>query len=72
MAMVTEARAGMPSHVSGDLLADRYALSHDELRERMSGNLCRCGAHNGIISAIQATYVEEAQEHDPRSVETAA
>ncbi len=72
MAMVTEARAGMPSHVSGDLLADRYALSHDELRERMSGNLCRCGAHNGIISAIQATYAEEAQEHDPRSVETAA
>ncbi len=72
VAMVAEARAGMPSHVSDDLLADNFPLSHDELRERMSGNLCRCGAYNGIISAIQATYADGAQEYDSRPVETAA
>ena len=32
------------------------ALDHDELRERMSGNLCRCGAHNGIVDAIAEVY----------------
>ena len=31
-------------------------LTHDELRERMSGNLCRCGAYNGIVEAIAETY----------------
>lgn len=58
--MMAEAERGVPSHVTDDLLADRYPLSHDELRERMSGNLCRCGAHNGIVDAIRATYVKEA------------
>jgi aerobic-type carbon monoxide dehydrogenase small subunit (CoxS/CutS family) len=36
-------------------------LSHDELRERMSGNLCRCGAYNGIVDAITEVYAEEAE-----------
>lgn len=72
VAMVAEARAGMPSHVSDDLSADSFALSHDELRERMSGNLCRCGAHNGIIAAIQSTYADEAQTDHALAVETAA
>ncbi|WP_447763785.1 2Fe-2S iron-sulfur cluster-binding protein [Sphingopyxis panaciterrae] len=62
IAMVAEARAGVPSHVSEDLSLDNFPLSHDELRERMSGNLCRCGAHNGIIAAIQATYAVEQQQ----------
>jgi len=52
--MAAEARRGVPSHVSADLAAD-VVLTRDEVRERMSGNLCRCGAHNGIIDAIQAT-----------------
>ena len=59
--MVEEAKRGVPSHVTGDLSADHYPLSHDELRERMSGNLCRCGAHNGIVDAIAATYAEAAE-----------
>ena len=59
--MVEEAKRGVPSHVTGDLAADYYPLSHDELRERMSGNLCRCGAHNGIVEAILATYREAAE-----------
>ena len=70
--MVAEARAGVPSHVSEDLLADSFSLNHDELRERMSGNLCRCGAHNGIIAAIHDTYADEVQEEIPLAVETAA
>ena len=72
LAMVNEARAGVPSHVSGDLMADSFVLSHDELRERMSGNLCRCGAHNGIIAAIHETCAEGVQEETSVIVETAA
>lgn len=52
--MAAEARRRVPSHVSADLAAE-VVLTRDEVRERMSGNLCRCGAHNGIIDAIQAT-----------------
>jgi xanthine dehydrogenase YagT iron-sulfur-binding subunit len=59
VAMVAEIRRGVPSHVTADLATETIALDHDELRERMSGNLCRCGAHNGIIAAIAETYVGE-------------
>ncbi len=51
VAMLEELRAGIPSHVSADLMA-RPQLSGDELRERMSGNICRCGAYSNIIEAI--------------------
>lgn len=57
--MASEARRGVPSHVSADLAAD-VILTRDEIQERMSGNLCRCGAHNGIIDAIQATMAPQA------------
>ena len=46
-----EIRQGIPSHVSADLGAPPQATP-DELRERMSGNLCRCGAYSNIIDAI--------------------
>jgi xanthine dehydrogenase YagT iron-sulfur-binding subunit len=59
--MVEEARRGVPSAVTQDLAADTIALSGEELRERMSGNLCRCGAYNGIIAAIAETCGEAAQ-----------
>ncbi|BAT59530.1 carbon monoxide dehydrogenase small chain [Variibacter gotjawalensis] len=67
--MIEELRAGVPSHVTQDLLSEAHTLTHDELRERMSGNLCRCGAHNGIVAAISATYAD-AERDEP--VETAA
>ena len=51
-AMLEEVRAGIPSYVTADLVAGPAALTRDEVRERMSGNLCRCGAHNGIVDAI--------------------
>ncbi|MEJ8857585.1 2Fe-2S iron-sulfur cluster-binding protein [Variovorax robiniae] len=56
--MADEWRRGVPSHVTVDLSAESIALSHDELRERMSGNLCRCGAYNGIVWAIAETCAE--------------
>ena len=54
--MAAELRRGVPSHVTGDLAAMTIALSRDELKERMSGNLCRCGAYNGIAEAIAETH----------------
>jgi xanthine dehydrogenase YagT iron-sulfur-binding subunit len=54
--MAGELARGVPSHVTADLAAETIALTHDELRERMSGNLCRCGAHNGIVAAIAETF----------------
>jgi xanthine dehydrogenase YagT iron-sulfur-binding subunit len=46
-----EIRRGVPSHVTADLSA-RPLLSAEELRERMSGNICRCGAYSNIVDAI--------------------
>ncbi|AOH86382.1 aldehyde oxidoreductase [Sphingomonas panacis] len=56
--MAAEAARGVPSHVSSDLSAD-VTLTREEIQERMSGNLCRCGAHNGIIDAIRDTLAAE-------------
>ncbi|MEH3160175.1 MAG: 2Fe-2S iron-sulfur cluster-binding protein [Sphingomonas taxi] len=57
--MAAEAERGVPSHVSADLVAD-VVLTREEIQERMSGNLCRCGAHNGIIDAIRHSIAAEA------------
>jgi len=56
--LATELARGAPSVVTADLGSDTVAFSREEVRERMSGNLCRCGAHNGIIAAIAQTYEE--------------
>ncbi len=49
--MLDELQRGVPSHASADLNV-RPLLSADELRERMSGNICRCGAYSNIVDAI--------------------
>ncbi|MEW7849022.1 aldehyde dehydrogenase iron-sulfur subunit PaoA [Massilia aurea] len=49
--VLDEIRRGVPSHVTGDLNV-KPLLSATELRERMSGNICRCGAYSNIIDAI--------------------
>jgi xanthine dehydrogenase YagT iron-sulfur-binding subunit len=49
--MLDEVKRGAPSHVSTDLTTQPL-LSMDELRERMSGNICRCGAYSNIAEAI--------------------
>ncbi|WP_411887262.1 aldehyde dehydrogenase iron-sulfur subunit PaoA [Hydrocarboniphaga effusa] len=51
VAVLDEIERGVPSHVSADLLA-KPKPSADELRERMSGNLCRCGAYSNIAEAM--------------------
>jgi xanthine dehydrogenase YagT iron-sulfur-binding subunit len=53
-----ELKQGHPSHVTEDLEAEPE-LDDDELRERMSGNLCRCGAYPHIIAAVRAAAGEE-------------
>ncbi|WP_055552502.1 2Fe-2S iron-sulfur cluster-binding protein [Streptomyces sp. NBRC 110028] len=53
---LAEAARGWPSHVTEDVAAGVRApdaLDDDEIRERMSGNLCRCGAYRGIVDAIR-------------------
>jgi xanthine dehydrogenase YagT iron-sulfur-binding subunit len=50
--MLAEVKLGMPSHVTKDLQASS-ALSDEEIRERMSGNLCRCSAYPRIVEAIR-------------------
>jgi xanthine dehydrogenase YagT iron-sulfur-binding subunit len=61
LGMAEELRLGVPSHVTADLSADTISLTHDELRERMSGNLCRCGAYNGIAAAVVEVHAGAAK-----------
>jgi xanthine dehydrogenase YagT iron-sulfur-binding subunit len=51
-AVIEEARRGAPSHVTADL-AGEIALTDAEIRERMSGNICRCAAYPNIVAAIR-------------------
>ena len=50
--MLAEVRLGMPSHATADLQAP-LRLSDEEIRERMSGNICRCSAYPNIVAAIR-------------------
>ncbi|TMV88983.1 aldehyde dehydrogenase iron-sulfur subunit [Thioclava sp. BHET1] len=56
--VIEEIRDGIPSHVTDDLTA-QIAVTDAEIRERMSGNICRCGAYSNILAAI--TQVAEDQ-----------
>ena len=51
--MLAEHAAGRPSAVTEHMSDGHIELSEAEIRERMSGNLCRCAAYNGIIDAIR-------------------
>jgi xanthine dehydrogenase YagT iron-sulfur-binding subunit len=53
VAMLDEANAGWPSHVTADVAASPIALTDAEIRERMSGNICRCAAYPNIVAAIR-------------------
>src|SRR5690606_7427346 len=50
--MLAEHGAGAPSAVSEHVADEEFALTDAEIKERMSGNLCRCGAYDGITAAI--------------------
>jgi xanthine dehydrogenase YagT iron-sulfur-binding subunit len=51
VAVLGEIKAGIPSHVTPDL-TQPVTLSDAEIRERMSGNICRCGAYSNIVEAM--------------------
>jgi len=51
--MLAESRQGMPSYVTGDLTQPAAELTDPEIRERMSGNICRCAAYPNIVTAIK-------------------
>lgn len=57
--MAAEIERNIPSVVTADLSSDSIAVDDTEIRERMSGNLCRCGAYNGIVEAISETLVQQ-------------
>jgi xanthine dehydrogenase YagT iron-sulfur-binding subunit len=54
--LLEEARRGDVSHVTEDVTASNTRLTDDEIRERMSGNICRCGAYPGIVAAIKEAH----------------
>jgi xanthine dehydrogenase YagT iron-sulfur-binding subunit len=58
VAMLTEAKNGEASYVTADVRQrpGSIGLTDDEIRERMSGNLCRCGAYPNILKAIQEVH----------------
>jgi xanthine dehydrogenase YagT iron-sulfur-binding subunit len=51
--MLAESRSGMPSLVTTDLAVEHPELTEAEIRERMSGNICRCAAYPNIVAAIK-------------------
>jgi xanthine dehydrogenase YagT iron-sulfur-binding subunit len=64
-ALLSEFRNGTASVVTADVRARPPQLSDDEIRERMSGNICRCGAYANIVAAVRAV-------HDGGGVQTGA
>lgn len=61
LGMLREAEDDWPSAVSDDLTASHIILTDEEIRERMSGNLCRCAAYANIVPAIR-DVAQQAQE----------
>jgi xanthine dehydrogenase YagT iron-sulfur-binding subunit len=51
--MLAEVEAGWPSHVTVDVASADITLTDEEIRERMSGNICRCAAYPNIVAAIR-------------------
>jgi len=51
--MLAEAGAGWPSHATADVGSEHVELTPSEIRERMSGNICRCAAYPNIVAAIR-------------------
>jgi xanthine dehydrogenase YagT iron-sulfur-binding subunit len=60
--MLNEVNQGTVSHVTADVRKEgKVALTDDEIRERMSGNICRCGAYPGIVAAIREVNQQTSQ-----------
>ncbi|HEY2383074.1 MAG TPA: 2Fe-2S iron-sulfur cluster-binding protein [Terriglobia bacterium] len=57
--MIHEFQTGLPSSVTADVSTQAIEFSDEEIQERMSGNLCRCGAYVGIRAAIRQVFASE-------------
>ncbi|MGN6319805.1 2Fe-2S iron-sulfur cluster-binding protein, partial [Trinickia sp.] len=55
-ALLDEFRAGAVSAVTRDVRTHPSELTEDEIRERMSGNICRCGAYPNIVAAVRIVH----------------
>jgi len=67
--LLEEARRGEVSHVTEDVTVTTTRLTDDQIRERMSGNICRCGAYPGIVAAIQEVHSGRQTQHTWRFVD---
>jgi xanthine dehydrogenase YagT iron-sulfur-binding subunit len=67
--VLEEARRGDVSHVTENISATNTRLTDDEIRERMSGNICRCGAYPGIVAAIKEVHTGKESARTWRFVE---
>jgi xanthine dehydrogenase YagT iron-sulfur-binding subunit len=64
--MLAEAKAGWPSHVTTEVAAPTITLTDDEIRERMSGNICRCAAYPNIVPPSPNTRSKRSSARTPR------
>jgi xanthine dehydrogenase YagT iron-sulfur-binding subunit len=69
VALLEEARRGDASHATEDVTLTATRLTDDEIRERMSGNICRCGAYPGIVAAVQEVHSGKQKAHAWRFVD---
>jgi xanthine dehydrogenase YagT iron-sulfur-binding subunit len=60
--MIKEFNSGLPSAVTKNVSAAVLDFSEEEIKERMSGNLCRCGAYVGICAAIREAFESEVKQ----------
>ncbi len=60
--MITEFQNGLPSAVTENMSDPNLEFLDEEIKERMSGNLCRCGAYVGIVDAIRETFQPEVRK----------
>ncbi|HSB97542.1 MAG TPA: 2Fe-2S iron-sulfur cluster-binding protein [Spongiibacteraceae bacterium] len=58
---IAELRGGAISQVTANMSDEVIATSTEEIRERMSGNICRCGAYSNIVAAIDSVLRSAAQ-----------
>src|SRR5262245_12102158 len=59
--MLEEVKAGLPSHATVDVAAPGVTLTDAEIRERMSGNICRCAAYPNIVAAIREVATRDSR-----------
>ncbi len=60
--MITEFQNGLPSAVTETMANTSIDFSDEEIKERMSGNLCRCGAYVGIVDAVREAFQPEVRK----------